>query len=146
LGDARLTLLREPDSSFDLIIVDAYTSDSIPVHLATREAMAIYKAKLVPDGVVLMHISNRHLDLSGVVAGIAAANGLQTWVCDDFEREGEYEEYAFGSLVAVAASRVEDIGAMAEGDTCVLKEPDPRDRTWTDDYSNILGAILRKLE
>ena len=66
---------------FDLIIVDAYSSsDAIPVHLATTEAMAIYKSKLVPQGVIVMHISNRHLELRSVVEGIAAANGLKTWI------------------------------------------------------------------
>ena len=65
LGDARLTLAREPDRRFDVIVVDAYSSDAIPIHLATREAMAIYKAKLAPKGVIVMHISNRHLELEG---------------------------------------------------------------------------------
>ena len=80
IGDARLTLAKEPDHQFDLVIVDAYSSDAIPVHLATAEAMALYKSKLAPQGVVVMHISNRHLELHIVVEGIAAANGLKTWV------------------------------------------------------------------
>ena len=61
IGDARLTFAREPDGLYDLIIVDAYSSDAIPIHLATKEAMAIYKAKLAPQGAVVMHVSNRHL-------------------------------------------------------------------------------------
>ena len=63
IGDARLTFAREPDGVYDLIIVDAYSSDAIPIHLATEEAMEIYKAKLAPQGAVVMHVSNRHLEL-----------------------------------------------------------------------------------
>ena len=81
IGDARLTFAREPDGVYDLIIVDAYSSDAIPIHLATEEAMEIYKSKLAPQGAVVMHVSNRHLELSSVVVGIADANdeelGLQ---------------------------------------------------------------------
>ena len=77
IGDARLTFAREPDGIYDLIIVDAYSSDAIPIHLATEEAMKIYKDKLAPQGAVLMHVSNRHLELASVVVGIADANDLQ---------------------------------------------------------------------
>ena len=74
IGDARLTFAKEPDGIYDLIIVDAYSSDAIPIHLATEEAMEIYKQKLAPQGAVVMHVSNRHLELSSVVVGIADAN------------------------------------------------------------------------
>ena len=80
LGDARLTLTEAPDGTYDLIIVDAFSSDAIPIHLLTREAMAIYLKKLSPHGIVVLHVSNRHLELASVVAGIAAANGLITRV------------------------------------------------------------------
>ena len=82
LGDARLTLAQASDAAYDLIIVDAFSSDAIPIHLLTREAMAIYLAKLKPHGLIVMHVSNRHLELASVVAGIAAANGLVTLVSD----------------------------------------------------------------
>jgi hypothetical protein len=146
IGDARLTLAREADQSFDLIIVDAYSSDSIPIHLATREAMAVYKSKLAPDGAVLMHISNRYLDLEGVVAGIAAANAMLTWVCNDFDRVDDDDEYAFPSQVAIAAEKEADIGALSASQLCTRKDPDAGERTWSDDYSNILGAFWRKLD
>ncbi len=80
IGDARLTFAREPDGLYDLIIVDAYSSDAIPVHLATKEAMAIYKSKLAPHGAVLVHVSNRHLELASVIVGIAEDNDLKSWV------------------------------------------------------------------
>ena len=63
LGDARLTLAREPDESFDLLIVDAFSSDAIPMHLLTAEAIALYASKLKPLGIGVLHISNRYLDL-----------------------------------------------------------------------------------
>src|SRR5258708_19248454 len=75
LGDARLTLAEAPDGAYDLIIVDAFSSDAIPIHLLTREAMAMYLKKLSPHGIVAMHVSNRHLDPASVVAGIPPAHG-----------------------------------------------------------------------
>jgi hypothetical protein len=146
LGDARLMLVKEPDGAYDLIIVDAYSSDAIPVHLATREAMAIYKAKLAPHGVVMMHISNRHLELASVVVGIAAANRLITWVRTNDDDDEDDDNYIFPSDVAISAERAEDIGALAEANTWVLTKPNLALRIWTDDYSNIAGAILRKFK
>ena len=63
LGDARLTLAESAGRSYDLIVLDAFSSDAIPIHLMTREAMAIYLRKLAPHGIVLMHVSNRHMEL-----------------------------------------------------------------------------------
>ena len=77
IGDARLTFAKEPAGTYDLIIVDAYSSDAIPIYLATEEAMEIYKERLAPQGAVVMHVSNRHLELSSVVVGIADANDHQ---------------------------------------------------------------------
>jgi hypothetical protein len=144
LGDARLTFAREPEHIYDLIIVDAYSSDAIPVHLATTEAMTIYKSKLAPRGVVMMHISNRHLDLRSVVEGIAAANGLKTWIWSNGNEDTDDDNYIFGSDVAISAADVSDIGALMWDKFWVLTEPDPSLRTWTDDYSNIVGAVWRK--
>jgi hypothetical protein len=144
LGDARLTLAREPDGQYDLIIIDAYSSDSIPIHLATREAMAVYKAKLAPHGVIAMHVSNHHLELASVVTGIAAANGLKTWFYDGAEDDDDDDAYIFSSAVVVAAARAEDTGELADDKSWKLTEPDPQQRVWTDDYSNILGAIIRR--
>ncbi|MET0508251.1 MAG: fused MFS/spermidine synthase, partial [Burkholderiaceae bacterium] len=75
-GDARLVMEREPDQQFDVLAVDAFSSDSIPVHLLTTEAVAVYKRHLSERGVVLFHISNRYLDLAGVVARLDADSGL----------------------------------------------------------------------
>jgi hypothetical protein len=144
IGDARLTLAREPDRQFDLIIVDAYSSDAIPVHLATAEAMALYKSKLAPQGVVVMHISNRHLELHSVVEGIAGANGLKTWVWRRDQDDSDDINYVFSSDVVISAQNAEDIGALAYDSSWVLNTPNPTIRTWTDDYSNVAGALWRK--
>ncbi len=72
VGDARLTMAKEPDGSFDLFIIDAFSSDAIPVHLLTAEAVKMYLDKLKPDGVVLLHTSNRYLDLESVLGAIHA--------------------------------------------------------------------------
>jgi hypothetical protein len=144
VGDARLTFAKEPDGAYDIIVVDAYSSDAIPIHLATREAMEIYKKKLAPRGVVLMHVSNRHLELSSVVVGIADANGLKSWVfSEDANRDGEY---IFSTTVVLSARDEGDIGKLAGDDKWTLTEPKRDRRVWTDDYSNILGAVWRRLK
>jgi hypothetical protein len=143
IGDARLTFAREPDGIYDLIIVDAYSSDAIPIHLATEEAMAIYKAKLAPQGAVVMHVSNRHLELSSVVVGIADANDLKSWVySEDSGRDGEY---IFATSVVVCAREEADVGKLASSDVWAETEADENQRVWTDDYSNVLGAVWRRL-
>jgi hypothetical protein len=143
MGDARLTFAREPDRVYDLIIVDAYSSDAIPVHLATEEAMKIYKDKLAPQGAVLMHVSNRHLDLTSVAVGIAAANDLKSWVYS--EDSGRDSEYIFATSVVVSAREEADVGELASSEVWAETEADEKQRVWTDDYSNVLGAVYRRL-
>jgi hypothetical protein len=143
IGDARLTFAKEPAGIYDLIIVDAYSSDAIPIHLATQEAMEIYKDKLAPLGVVVMHVSNRHLELESVVVGIADANELKSWVYD--EDSGRDDEYIFATDVVVCARDEADVGRLASSDKWTETEPTEHQRVWTDDYSNILGAVYRRL-
>jgi hypothetical protein len=146
LGDARLTFAREPGSHYDLIIVDAYSSDAIPIHLATREAMAIYKSKLKPDGIVTLHLSNRNLALDEVAVGIAGANGLKTWIYDDSGDAESDDDYVYTSDVAISANTADDLGELAFSKKWKLTEPDPAQRVWSDDYSNIIGAVARKFD
>ncbi len=143
IGDARLTFAREPDGIYDMIIVDAYSSDAIPIHLATQEAMKIYKDKLAPQGVVVMHVSNRHLELESVVVGIADANDLKSWVYD--EDSGRDSEYIFATDVVVSARAEADVGKLASSDKWEQTDPTKNQRVWTDDYSNVLGAVYRRL-
>jgi hypothetical protein len=143
IGDARLTFAKEPDGVYDLIIVDAYSSDAIPIHLATEEAMAIYKQKLTPHGMVVMHVSNRHLELASVVVGIADENDLKSWVYN--EDSGRDGEYIFATSVVVSAHNAEDVGALASSEVWTETDPTEGQRNWTDDYSNVLGAVMRRL-
>jgi hypothetical protein len=143
IGDARLTFAKEPDGLYDLIIVDAYSSDAIPIHLATEEAMKIYKDKLAPQGAVVMHVSNRHLELASVIVGIADANDMKSWVYS--EDSGRDDEYIFATSVVVSAREEADVGKLASSDVWTETEADENQRVWTDDYSNVLGAVWRRL-
>jgi hypothetical protein len=105
--------------------------------------MAIYKQKLAPHGIVVMHVSNRHLELSSVVVGIADANGLKSWVfSEDSGRDGEY---IFSTTVVISAREADDIGRLADDTRWTLTAARPDRRVWTDDYSNILGAVMRRM-
>ncbi len=143
IGDARLTFAKEQDGAYDLIIVDAYSSDAIPIHLATEEAMAIYKAKLAPQGAVVMHVSNRHLELASVVVGIAEENDLMSWVFN--EDSGRDVDYIFTTNVVISAREEADVGKIASDEKWLLTEATEGQRVWTDDYSNVLGAVWRRL-
>ncbi|HEY3640650.1 MAG TPA: fused MFS/spermidine synthase [Xanthobacteraceae bacterium] len=145
LGDARLTLADAPDGAYDIIFVDAFTSDAIPIHLLTREAMAIYLRKLAPHGIVVIHVSNRHLELASVVGGIAAANGAITRVNDGSDFVENASEYLFVGTVTAVARNDQDFGALADSAFWPLEQRDPNQWVWTDDYSNIVGAVIRQL-
>jgi spermidine synthase len=138
MGDARLRLAEAPPASYGLIVLDAFSSDAIPVHLMTLEALDLYLSKLAPGGVVAFHISNRSLALHPVVADLARARSLSALSLDDYQPAAgkEYSEW-----VAVARSP-EDLKALAEADKRWLAlEGDPARRVWTDDYSNIVSVF-----
>ena len=116
----------------------------MPVHLLTREAIASYFTRLAPGGVLLFHISNEYMDLAPIVANAAAEDGLVTRIGTSIPDAAGRDAYWLASLVAVVARNRFDLGRLAEdsGHWCALA-PDPTIRTWTDDYSDVLGAILR---
>jgi spermidine synthase len=145
LGDARLTIADAPDGAYDFIVIDAFSSDAIPIHLMTKDAVAIYKKKLAPRGVLVMHISNRHLELASVVAGIAAANGMVTRTHNTVQDDEEVsdEDYKFSGTVSAIVNKPEDFGAMNEAKHWQDEHVDKRQWVWTDDYSNVLGAMIR---
>jgi hypothetical protein len=145
LGDARLTIADAADGSYDFIVIDAFSSDAIPIHLMTKEAVEIYKRKLSPRGILVMHISNRHLELASVVAGIAAANGMVTRTHNTTEGDEEVndENYKFSGTVTAIVKKPEDFGALNEAKHWNDEKVDPRQWVWTDDYSNVLGAMIR---
>jgi predicted O-methyltransferase YrrM len=143
LGDARLTLAASPQR-YDLIVLDAFSSDVIPVHLLTREAMAGYLAHLAPGGALVMHISNRHMELARVVAAVGAAEGLVTYLKEDRRPYAQPTDFKMNALVAVLARERGDLGVLPSRPDWQEIKPDPRVAAWTDDYQNIFGAILRK--
>ncbi len=143
LGDARLTIGREPDSSLDLIIVDAFSSDAVPVHLMTAEALRLFLAKLTPNGVVVLHVSNRYLDLDGVAAAtLKLVPGAKGLIISDDEADGSYAQTS--STVVVYAHSEEVLAPFRQLET--IYELDPRGlRAWTDDFSDIIGPFRSKL-
>ena len=140
-GDARLTLEASPDR-YDLIVLDAFSSDSIPAHLLTREALAGYLVRLSPRGVIVAHISNRHLDLAPVVANVAQSQGLVGFLREDDRADDFMSTFLFNARVVAMARAASDTGIVAQQWTPL--RPDPASALWTDDYSNILGVMMRK--
>jgi hypothetical protein len=142
LGDARLTLAREPSRRFALLVLDAFSSDAIPVHLLTREALALYQRLLEPGGALLIHISNKHLDLEPVVAALARDAGLEALIAEhevDPLREDQEMDYSC-DWVLLTRQR-EDAGPLT-GDSRWRKLTGRADQQpWTDDYSNVFRAI-----
>jgi hypothetical protein len=145
VGDARLTLADEPDGNYNLIIVDAFSSDTIPVHLITKEAMAIYARKLAFPGMLAMHVSNNYMELVSVVDNIAKANRLSALTNGADSETGVNEDsYKFKSNVVALARAPEDFGTLVSEYHWIEPHSDPDQKVWTDDYSNILAAILRQ--
>jgi len=141
LGDARLTLEREPPRNFDVLAVDAFSSDAIPVHLITREALAVYLKHVKPDGIVAFHVSNRFLDLIPVVARIASENGAHAvLVRDDPDEESDHRRSRTDwVLVSRDAAALRRPAIVERG--AVEPEDQPDWRTWTDDYSNLIQIL-----
>jgi hypothetical protein len=144
LGDARLTLAETPDR-FDVIILDAFSSDSVPVHLLTREAMALYLDRLKEGGAIMLHVSNRYMDLASVVAEVAATHGMASVVRRDgpISEEEHRKNLLARPLVVVAARSQADLASFVSRGNWRPQRPDGTVRPWTDDYSNILAAIWR---
>jgi hypothetical protein len=144
LGDGRLTLTKTPDATYDLIVLDAFSSDSIPVHLLTREAMELYRSKLAPGGIIAVHISNRYLDLEPVLAAHADALNMhmveqQDTAAGDDETEGKY-----GSDWILLSRAKEDLGPLnrdARWLPPLPPGPNSRRVNWTDSSSNILSVM-----
>lgn len=148
LGDARLQLAKQPAGRFDLLLVDAFSSDSIPLHLLTREAIKLYFERLQPEGLLAVHISNRHLDLRPVLGNLAEDAGVTALICEDTD---ETAEGKFQSTWVVLGHQSPVFKILQENPWWEPLPPDPSKRLWTDDYSNLLDVLdwswedLRKL-
>jgi SAM-dependent methyltransferase len=137
LGDARLSLEREPPQNFDVLAIDAFSSDAIPVHLITREALQVYLRHMKPDGVIAFHVTNRYLNLVPVVEGLAHELGLHTlWIDDD----GNLPLANSSSWVLVAKdpARLSD-PKLQEASAAITPRRDWR--VWTDDFNNLLQVL-----
>ncbi|MET1413823.1 fused MFS/spermidine synthase [Roseibium sp. HPY-6] len=143
LGDARLTLEAEPDGKFDYLLIDAFSSDSIPVHLMTREAIALFFSKIEENGLLALHISNRYLELASVLAAIAEADGYSIRFAEHGAIEGETRpDQVFAANVMVFARDEADLGPLLDNPRWNEVRSNGT-ALWTDDYSNIVGAIIR---
>jgi SAM-dependent methyltransferase len=147
LGDARRQIAREPDGSFDLIVLDAFSSDSIPVHLLTAEAFALYGRKLTPGGVLAFHLSNRYLDLPPLVARLGAGHGppFAAKVDADEPTDREREDGKFASTWVVLARDPADLGPVAKDTHWQVVRPTDGP-VWRDDFSNLLGVWKKSAE
>jgi spermidine synthase len=138
LGDARLSLARETDRTYDLILLDAFSSDAIPVHLMTREALDTYLARLAPRGLVVFHVSNRYLDLEPVVAALAKDRGLVARAGVGPRDRRSYESTS--TWIAVART-VADLGPLTADANWWTPRLRPDVEPWTDDYSSLLTVF-----
>jgi len=137
-GDARLSLERQPSQQFDVLALDAFSSDAIPVHLLTREAMALYFRHLKPDGVLAANISNKYLNLQPVFAGAAEWLGKRTVAMDT---KSEEQNAVYRAVWVLVSGRE---GFFSEAEIRELAKPlerRPGLRPWTDDYSNLLAVL-----
>lgn len=142
LGDGRRRLAQAANAGYGTIVLDAFTSDVVPVHLLTREAIAVYLARLAPGGVMAFHVSNRFFDLLPVLAANARDLGLAARVRDDWRITPEQAaEQKRQSRWALLARRDDDFGALRDDPAWQPLAPPPGWRTWTDDYSNLLGVF-----
>lgn len=142
-GDARLTLV-ESSARYDMIVLDAFSSDAIPVHLLTREALAGYAARLSPNGVIALHVSNVHMELASVVTAVAAEEGFVSYFKRSDDANNFSSDRRTNSEVVVLAHSEASLGELPRRHGWRKIDPKPGIAAWTDDYSDVLGAILRK--
>lgn len=144
LGDARRSLMDASDSSFDLIALDAFSSDAIPVHLITREALQLYLRKLRPGGVVAFHISNRYLDLRPVLVELARDARLAGALLDRDVTEAQRRKLHYGSRWVTVARNAYTLAPLVKEAGWQVLAPSATVRVWTDDYSDVLGVMRWK--
>jgi hypothetical protein len=138
-GDARTSLILEPAQNFDVLVVDAFSGDAIPLHLLTTEALALYRRHLTPSGILAFHVSNQYLDLAPEIAQLATSADMTARVVDSPASESRGAYRSTWVLVSNNTAFFDrpDIAAVA-----LPVDPIPGLRTWTDDYSSLL-PILR---
>jgi hypothetical protein len=139
LGDGRLRMREAPDGGYDLILLDAFSSDAVPTHLLTREALALYLRKLAPGGVIAYHISNRYLRLEPVIHALGRDQGLLVLSgSGPVDPAGPLDQVA--NWTALARDRA-DLGGLGSHPLWEPARGGERTRVWTDDYSSVLSAL-----
>lgn len=141
LGDARLTLTEEPDGHLDVLVIDAFSSDAIPIHLLTREAVVLYMDKLAADGVLVMHISNRFLHLTPVLARIIEELGHAALRGSSGKIDRDVDVAGTTSVWALIARDQATIDGLALSEMWGPLETSTDQRVWTDNFSNLLAVI-----
>ena len=137
LGDARLSLEREPKQNFDVLAIDAFSSDAIPVHLITAEALAIYRRHMKPGGIIAFHVTNRFLNLTPVVEALAHAQGLDSILVSD---DGSGALASRSDWVLISDSKeVLARPELADAATAIVPRRDWR--LWTDDFNNMVQVL-----
>lgn len=143
LGDARLTLAREPAASADVLVVDAFSSDSVPMHLLTTEAFDTYRRHIRPSGLLMVHISNRYLDLKPLVAA-AAAHGWHARLRWYKPNRDEMNQNYSGSIWVALSPSAATINRLTASDPNVTWEalpPKAGFKAWTDGHASILPIL-----
>ena len=142
LGDGRLALAQAPDHHYDMLVLDAFSSDAIPTHLLTLEALSLYRSKLSEDGVLVLHLSNRYLDLEPVVGRLVRATGAAGLIRANTDRTPELEASGDPSIWAAVASDGSHLGVLR--DDPKWRPLSVRDNValWTDDFSNIFSVFI----
>ncbi len=141
LGDARLSLAGARDHSYGLIVGDVFSSDAIPVHLLTREAIRLYRSKLTTDGVLALHISNRYLDLGPVAAELARNAGLACLSQDEPAAAARRVPGKAAAHWVLMTRRPDRLGPVASDPRWRPCRREPGAALWTDDFSNIVEAL-----
>jgi len=145
IGDARLTLARQPADSFDILLIDAFSSDAVPAHLLTVQAVRGYLAKLKPDGVLILHLSNRNLDLMDPAQAVARAAGGWAMVQSTHPPKGLANGWESPEDAVIVARSHQALAPFAADGQWTTADPF-RARPWTDDYMNLAGALYAKLK
>lgn len=137
-GDARTSLTREAPQQFDVLVVDAFSGDAIPLHLLTAQALALFRSHLAPGGIIAFHISNQHVDLEPAIALLAQSAGMTAMRFSSGANEERGEYSAYWVLLSDNAAFFQQPQVEAAGRAPVFR---PGLRLWTDDYSSLLPLI-----
>jgi spermidine synthase len=142
IGDARLKLRDAADGSYDLLVLDAFSGDTLPMHLMTREALALYLRKLAPGGLLAFNVSNSHLKLAPVFGALARDAGLASLIDDDNGiNSTQIEQEKRASAWVVMARNRDDLGELSTDPHWKPIDTPTGTQVWTDDYSNLLRVI-----